>query len=129
MLSLPLMKNQLHYMLTSIFPINCILSVADTTKPVIDHPEADKTDSCWVVVVQLRSAFVDLITATDDSSSLGNDILLIASPYKQDGNADVDTRFQGTTIVTYKATDPSENTSTQCIKYLVKDLIVLGPLG
>lgn len=96
-------------------------SFADTEKPVIENKNADKTDSCWVINLQLQSIFADVTTATDDSSSLGNGLTLIASPLSPQGGAAVDTRFQGTTTVTYTATDPSGNVATQCIKYVVKD--------
>ena len=104
----------------------CFLSItsfADTVNPVIDNTKADKTDSCWVVEVQLQNIFADITTATDDSSSLGNDLTLVANPAAAGGGADVDTRFQGTTSVTYTATDPSGNVTTQCIDYVVKDYI------
>lgn len=101
---------------------------ADTVKPIINNSRADKTNSCWVVEVQLQSIFADVTTATDDSSSMGNGLILKADPASPQGGAAVDTRFQGTTRVTYTAIDPSGNMSTQCINYVVRDIRV-GPFG
>jgi hypothetical protein len=114
---------------TLLLLISSIYSFADTVNPVIDNAKADKTDSCWVVEVQLQSIFVDVTTATDDSSSLSNGLTLVANPASPQGGAEVDTRFQGTTSVTYTATDPSGNVTTQCIKYVVKDYKGYGPFG
>ena len=96
---------------------------ADTINPVIDNYNADKTDSCWVVEVQILSVFTDTTSATDDSSSLGNGLTLVANPATSNGLADVDTRYSGTISVTYTATDASGNVSTQCIHYVIKDYI------
>lgn len=103
--------------------------VRDIIAPVIENSQADKTDSCWEVKVQLRSVFTDLTTASDNYNSLGNGLILLASPAAPTRGADVDTRFQGTTIVAYTATDSSGNVTTQCIKYVVRDYINLGGLG
>lgn len=103
--------------------------VRDIIAPVIENSQADKTDSCWEVKVQLRSVFTDLTTASDNYNSLGNGLILLASPAAPDGKAAIDTRFQGTTIVAYTATDSSGNVTTQCIKYVVSDNVINGPLG
>lgn len=98
-----------------------IIRVRDKENPVIEHNSADKTDSCWIVVVQLQNIFIDITTATDNYNSLGNGLTLVANPSNSQGGADVDTRFQGTTSVTYTATDSSGNVTTQCVNYIVRD--------
>jgi len=103
--------------------------VVDRLAPLIDNERADKADSCWVVNVQLQSIFVDVTTASDNYNSLTNGLTLIANPADPTGGAEVDTRFQGTTTVTYTATDSSGNSTTQCIKYVVRDYIGKGPFG
>jgi hypothetical protein len=49
-----------------------IIRIRDLQKPVIANNGADKTHSCWIVVVQLQNIFVDITTATDNYNSLGN---------------------------------------------------------
>ncbi|MFT5348470.1 MAG: hypothetical protein ACI9M3_001510 [Bacteroidia bacterium] len=95
--------------------------IVDTILPKIENANADKTDSCWIVEVVLQNIFVDITTATDNYNSLGNGLTLVANPASPQGGADVDTRFQGTTSVTYTATDSSGNVTTQCINYVVRD--------
>jgi hypothetical protein len=97
-----------------------IIRIRDLQKPVIANNGADKTHSCWIVVVQLQNIFVDITTATDNYNSLGNGLTLVANPSNSQGGADVDTRFQGTTSVTYTATDSSGNVTAQCVKYVVR---------
>jgi hypothetical protein len=98
-----------------------IIKVRDIENPIIKLNSAEKTNSCWIVVVQLQHIFVDITTATDNYNSLGNGLTLVANPSNSQGGADVDTRFQGTTSVTYTATDSSGNVTTQCINYIVRD--------
>ena len=98
-----------------------IIRVRDKENPVIEHNSADNTYSCWRVVVQLQNIFIDITTATDNYNSLGNGLTLVANPSNSQGGADVDTRFQGTTSVTYTAADSSGNVTTQCINYVVRD--------
>lgn len=97
--------------------------VVDTQVPVIENPRADKSGACWVVEVQLQNIFADITTATDNYNALGNGLSFKASPASAQGGAAVDTRFQGTTSVTYTATDESGNVTTQCIDYVVRDYI------
>jgi len=98
-----------------------IIRVRDLEKPILENTLADKSDSCWLVCVQLQNIFTDITSATDNYNSLGNGLTFQANPASPQGGADVDTRFQGTTSVTYTATDSSGNVTTQCINYVVRD--------
>ncbi|MBT8448726.1 MAG: DUF5011 domain-containing protein [Gammaproteobacteria bacterium] len=101
------------------------IHVVDTELPVIDNASADKTSQApvWVVEVQLQDIFVDVTTVSDNYNSIGNNLSFGADPVSPQGGADVDTRYQGTTSVTYTAIDESGNTATQVIKYVVKDIV------
>ncbi|MBT8448335.1 MAG: DUF5011 domain-containing protein, partial [Gammaproteobacteria bacterium] len=100
------------------------INVVDTEVPVIENVAADKTDpAAWVVEVQLRSIFVDVTTATDNYNSFGNNLSMTIDPESPQGGASVDTRFQGTTKVTYVATDESNNQTTQVVNYVVRDYV------
>jgi hypothetical protein len=100
-----------------------IVRVVDTQAPVIDNPNADKTNACWTVEVQLQNIFADVTSAADNYNSIGDGLVFTANPAASNGGASVDTRFQGTTSVTYTATDESGNVTTQCIDYVVRDYI------
>ena len=100
-----------------------IVRVVDTQVPVIDNPNADKSTACWTVDVQLQNIFADVTSAADNYNSIGNGLVFTANPAASNGGASVDTRFQGTTSVTYTATDESGNVTTQCIDYVVRDYI------
>lgn len=100
-----------------------IVRVVDTQVPVIDNPNADKSNPCWTVEVQLQNIFADVTMATDNYNSIGDGLEFKANPAASNGGASVDTRFQGTTSVTYTATDESGNVTTQCIDYVVRDYI------
>jgi hypothetical protein len=100
-----------------------IVHVTDTIIPVIVNISAYLYGNCWVVPIQMQSAFTDITTATDNYYSLTNGLTLTANPAAINGRADVDTRFQGTTTVLYTASDSSGNTATQCIDYFVRDYI------
>ena len=100
-----------------------IVRVVDTQLPVIENASADKSGACWTVEVQLQNIFADITNATDNYNSLGNGLTFTASPAAPQGGAAVDTRFQGTTTVTYTATDESGNVTTQCVDYVVRDYI------
>tara|TARA_B100001093_G_scaffold171598_1_gene164436 strand:- start:4113 stop:8303 length:4191 start_codon:yes stop_codon:yes gene_type:complete len=100
-----------------------IVRVVDTQVPVIDNPNADKSTVCWTVKVQLQNIFADVTSANDNYNSIGNGLLFTANPAASNGGASVDTRFQGTTTVTYTATDESGNIANQCIDYVVRDFI------
>ncbi len=97
--------------------------VRDTEEPVIINANADQSDpEIWEVEVQLQSVFVDVTTATDNYNSLMDNLELTANPgFGREGL--VDTRFQGTTLVTYTATDESGNTTSQRIRYVVRDFV------
>ena len=100
-----------------------IVRVVDTQVPVIDNPNADKSAACWTVNVQLQNIFADVTSAADNYNSIGDGLVFTANPAASNGGASVDTRFQGTTSVTYTATDESGNVTTQCIDYVVRDYI------
>ena len=100
-----------------------IVRVVDTQVPVIDNPNADKSATCWTVEVQLQNIFADVTSASDNYNSIGDGLVFTANPAASNGGASVDTRFQGTTSVTYTATDESGNVATQCIDYVVRDYI------
>ena len=100
-----------------------IVRVVDTQLPIIENASADKSGACWNVEVQLQNIFADITTATDNYNLLGSGLTLKADPASAQGGASVDTRFQGTTTVTYTATDESGNVATQCVDYVVRDYI------
>lgn len=101
-----------------------IVRVVDTQVPVIENAAAAKpAGACWTVEVQLQNIFADITTATDNYNSLAQGLTLTANPASAQGGAAVDTRFQGTTTVTYTATDESGNVTTQCVDYVVRDYI------
>ena len=91
--------------------------------PIVDNASADKSTACWTVEVQLQNIFADITTASDNYNSLGSGLTFTASPASPQGGAAVDTRFQGTTSVTYTATDESGNITTQCVDYVVRDYV------
>ncbi len=99
------------------------IHVVDTELPVIANAVADTDTDPWEVQVQLQSIFVDITTATDNYNSLGDNLSFTANPASPQGGAAVDTRFQGTTTVTYTATDESGNQTVQEINYIVRDFI------
>ncbi len=99
------------------------IHVVDTELPVIANAKADITTTPWTVEIQLQSIFVDITVATDNYNSLGNKLIFTADPASPQGGAAVDTRYQGTTTVTYRATDESGNQTTQIIDYVVKDYL------
>jgi hypothetical protein len=101
------------------------INVVDTQAPEISNSSAkpDANDpSIWIVEVQLRNVFVDVTACTDNYNSVGNNLTVTATP-GLGMEAVVDTRFKGTTTVTYTATDESGNSTTQVIKYVVEDYI------
>ena len=100
-----------------------VIHVVDTELPNITNGAANTSNNPWTVDVQLQSIFVDITTATDNYNSLGNNLSLTADPASPQGGAAVDTRFQGTTRVTYRAVDESGNQTTQVIDYVVRDFV------
>ncbi|MFT5723140.1 MAG: hypothetical protein ACI9JN_000249 [Bacteroidia bacterium] len=99
------------------------LRVVDTEKPVIKNDEANKSQACWKVQVQLQSVFVDRTIPSDNYSNgiYGPIFTYEISPANAQGDADVDTRTKGITTVTYTVTDESGNVTSQCIAYDVRD--------
>jgi PKD repeat protein len=100
-----------------------IVRVVDRQVPIIENASADKTNSTWTVEVQLQNIFADITTASDNYNNLGAGLTLKANPASPQGGAAVDTRFQGTTTVTYTATDESGNITTQEVDYIIRDFI------
>ncbi|MFT5725270.1 MAG: hypothetical protein ACI9JN_002394, partial [Bacteroidia bacterium] len=78
-----------------------------------------------VVEVQLQSVFVDRTVPADNYSNgtFGPRFAFVISPSNAQGDADVDTRVKGTTIVTYTVTDESMNQTVLTIDYVVEDYI------
>jgi hypothetical protein len=78
-----------------------------------------------VVEVQLQSVFVDRTVPADNYSNgtFGPRFDFVISPSNAQGDADVDTRVKGTTIVTYTVTDESMNQTVLTIDYVVEDYI------
>jgi PKD repeat protein len=97
--------------------------VTDSQVPIIDNASADKSTACWTVEVQLQNIFADITSASDNYNSIGSGLTFTATPASPQGGAAVDTRFQGTTSVTYTATDESGNITIQCVDYVVRDYV------
>jgi PKD repeat protein len=101
------------------------VNVVDTEAPVITnasaYPDVDHPGE-WMVDVQLQNVFVDVTQVTDNYNSIGNNLTVTATP-GIGMEALVDTRFKGTTKVTYVATDESGNSTTQVIRYVIEDYI------
>ncbi len=97
--------------------------VIDSQLPIIDNASADKSTACWTVEVQLQNIFADITSASDNYNSIGSGLTFTATPASPQGGAAVDTRFQGTTSVTYTATDESGNITIQCVDYVVRDYV------
>ncbi|MFY0645173.1 MAG: DUF5011 domain-containing protein, partial [Bacteroidia bacterium] len=101
------------------------IHVVDTEAPVITNASAypDGSDpSIWIVDVQLQNVFVDVTAFSDNYNAIGNNLTVTATP-GIGMEASVDTRFKGTTTVTYSATDESGNNTMQVIKYVVEDYV------
>jgi hypothetical protein len=102
------------------------ITVVDTEAPVISnasaYPAGPSYPGQWIVDVQLQNVFVDVTAFTDNYNSIGNNLTVTATP-GIGMEASVDTRFKGTTVVTYVATDESNNSTTQVIRYVVEDYI------
>ena len=95
-----------------------VVVVQDTKAPVITNKEIQVIGGENVVEVQLQSVFVDRTEVTDNYY----DVMLVATP-GLNGEALVDTRVKGSTIVTYNVTDGSNNTASIVIKYVIEDYI------
>lgn len=96
--------------------------VVDTEAPVISNASAFMDNGNWRVNVQLKSPFTDVTTFSDNYNSLGNNLVATATP-GIGFEGIVDTRYKGTTAVTYTATDESGNTTVMVIRYVVEDYI------
>jgi len=95
-----------------------VVIVQDTEAPVITNNEIKVIGTDNVVQVQLQSVFVDRTEVTDNYY----DLMLTATP-GLNGEALVDTRVKGSTIVTYSVTDGSGNSASLVIKYVIEDYI------
>ena len=97
------------------------ITVVDTQAPIISNASAvDVGGGIWEVQTQLSSVFVDVTAVSDNYNSIGNGLDFMASP-GNGAEAIVDTRFKGSTMVTYTAMDESGNTTVQMIRYVVED--------
>ena len=78
-----------------------------------------------VVEVQLHSVFVDRTVFADNynNGTFGPMFDFTISPANAQGEADVDTRRKGTTVVTYKVWEESGNETELVIHYVVEDYI------
>ena len=96
--------------------------VRDLVFPTITN---DDMKAGNIVEVQLQSVFVDRTVPADNYSNgtFGPRFTYVISPSTAQGDADVDTRVKGTTVVTYKVTDESMNETTLVINYVVEDYI------
>ena len=96
--------------------------VRDLVFPTITNDEMKAGN---IVEVQLQSVFVDRTVPADNYSNgtFGPRFTYVISPSNAQGDADVDTRVKGTTVVTYKVTDESMNETTLVINYVVEDYI------
>jgi PKD repeat protein len=98
--------------------------VRDLEKPTITNDDMI-VGSRNVVEVQIQSVFVDR-TIPDDNYNNGTFGPLYdykISPANAQGEADVDTRVKGTTVVTYTCTDETGNQTQLVIDYVVEDYI------
>jgi len=99
--------------------------VRDQVFPTINNDEIKVIAGRNVVEVQLQSVFVDRTIPADNynNGTFGPLYTYNISPSNAQGDADVDTRVKGTTIVTYDATDETGNMTMLVIDYVVEDYI------
>jgi hypothetical protein len=97
---------------------NRVVIVRDTESPVIKNNEIKVIGGVNVVQVQLQSVFVDRTEVTDNYY----DVQMTATPGTE-GEAFVDTRVKGSTVVTYNVIDGSGNAASLIIKYVIEDFI------
>ncbi|MBO6516155.1 MAG: DUF5011 domain-containing protein [Bacteroidia bacterium] len=99
--------------------------VRDQVFPTITNDEIKVVNGRNVVEVQLQSVFVDRTIPADNynNGTFGPMFSYHISPANAQGDADVDTRVKGTTVVTYTATDETGNETILVIDYVVEDYI------
>ena len=99
--------------------------VRDQVFPTISNDEIMVVNGRNVVEVQLQSVFVDRTTPADNynNGTFGPLFTYEISPANAQGDADVDTRVKGTTVVTYTATDETGNQTILVIDYVVEDYV------
>ena len=97
------------------------ITVVDTQAPIISNASAMPVGGgIWEIETQIGAVFVDVTAVSDNYNSIGNGLDFYASP-GNGAEAIVDTRFKGSTMVTYTAMDESGNTTVQMIRYVVQD--------
>ncbi len=99
--------------------------VRDQVFPTITNDDIKNINARNVVEVQLQSVFVDRTIPADNYSNgtFGPRFTYVISPATAQGDADVDTRVKGTTVVTYTVTDESMNQTVLVIDYVVEDYV------
>lgn len=97
---------------------NRVVIIQDTQDPVISNSEIKVVNGENIVEVQLQSVFVDRTQVTDNYY----DVDMTATP-GIGGEALVDTRVKGSTVVNYSVTDGSGNSASLTIKYVIEDYI------
>jgi PKD repeat protein len=99
--------------------------VRDQVFPTINNDELQVISGRNVVQVQIQSVFVDRTIPADNynNGTFGPLFAYTISPANAQGDADVDTRSKGTTIVTYTATDETGNKTELIVDYVVEDFI------
>jgi PKD repeat protein len=97
--------------------------VEDNVFPVLENSEIIVENGRNIVQVELTSVFVDVTESSDNYNDgvIAPRYTLEVSPATATGEANVDTRVRGTTVVTYTATDESGNQTVLVIDYVVED--------
>jgi hypothetical protein len=99
-----------------------VVIVRDLVFPTITNDEMKAGN---IVQVQLQSVFVDRTVPADNYSNgtFGPRFAYEITPSNAQGDADVDTRVKGTTVVTYTVTDESMNETVLVLHFVVEDYI------
>ena len=99
--------------------------VRDQVFPTITNDEIKMVNGRNVVEVQLQSVFVDRTVLADNynNGTFGPLFSYTITPSTAQGDADVDTRTKGTTVVKYTVVDESGNQTELVIDYVVEDYI------
>jgi PKD repeat protein len=99
--------------------------VRDQVFPTINNDDIKVISGRNVVQVQIQSVFVDRTIPADNynNGTFGPLFSYSISPANAQGEADVDTRSKGTTIVNYTAEDETGNKTELIVDYVVEDFI------